>query len=177
MVHAGHDLSLAFSVRKRKLQSGHGCISLFFPCKFIGDPFVITVKQVLIPCLKFFGCIYLPESFYFFCVQIRIGHLHTDLFDRLFCELLYGPFSFCRLLCKLFGQLLCRLFLFLLLQIHPGIAHSLRAVDFYRFFKLADICIDSFDLINVNLILLRKDSICPSLCQNTHILIFCFIFQ
>ena len=138
---------------------------------------VITVKQVLIPCLKFFGCIYLPESFYFFCVQIRIGHLHTDLFDRLFCELLYGPFSFCRLLCKLFGQLLCRLFLFLLLQIHPGIAHSLRAVDFYRFFKLADICIDSFDLINVNLILLRKDSICPSLCQNTHILIFCFIFQ
>ena len=147
MVYTGYDFPLSLPIFKRKLQITHGCISFFFPCKLIGDPFVISVQQILIPLSEFFQRMVFPEISKFLCIQISVGHLHSDLLKLL---------------------LLC---------IDPRIAHCLGTVDFYRLLKLADICINALNLINVILVIFCEYSVSSALYLNVHIFVFCYIFQ
>ena len=147
MIYTTDDLSLPFSVRKRKLQIFHGCIPFFFPGKRTGNPFMVIIQKFLVPVFKFLHGKNFSKPSGVFCIQMGIGHLDPNLGKAFF------------------------------FSVNPPVTHCLCAVDRYRYLHCLKISIGAFDLINPELPVLSKNSICAAFYLDDYIFIFTFSFQ
>ena len=108
---------------------------------------MVSIQKFLVPLFQFLHGKNFPESSGILCIQMGIGHLDPDLGKAFF------------------------------FSVNPPVTHCLCTVDRYRHLHCLEISIGSFDLIDPDLPVLCKNSICTTFHLNDRILVFTFSFQ
>ena len=65
---------------------------------------------------------------------------------------------------------------FMLIQVDPCITKCLRTMHQYRFFHQFKIFIDTFDLINTESVILRKNTVCSAFYAKDQIIVLYIFF-